>query len=210
MKLWFLIALFVLLILFACGPATAPTDIHAIQTQAAASVFATQTASAPTMAPTASSQAIPPRRKYDNPYNVKETYDKIKDETTVILAYESAEASVGVGGLFVAYTYTGTKPQKPALVYWAFVSRSQEWKFLSCYDLALLLDNSTRLRPKATHDGQVKSGYVIEEVQTELSLEDFLKIVNAKRVDGSVCNTQFTLAPGQMEGLKDVASRMQP
>lgn len=163
----------------------------------------------PTAAPTPVA-SIPPRGAYKHPYTVTEKYDRITDVTDVVLKPDLAEEKRGAGSLMAVYTYRGTHPAKPANISFSFVSLSDDWQYLQCHSLSLLLDGKVRMPLDTTHDGDVGRGYVLEFVQSRLPLSQFLQIVNAKQVEGRLCNTQFALSSAQMEALRDLASRMQP
>ena len=217
-------------------PTLVPTvDVAAIQTQAAVAIFATQTASVPTITPTSeatptprptstkvftstprptltpdTSAQIPPRKQYNHNFEVTEEYDRIQDVTVAALALRVQDGYKLPGGLVAFFEYKGTQPAIPAFVEFGFISTSADWQYLTCHNLALLLDGETRLAPKTEQMGDVITGGVVETIATRLPVSDFLKIVNAKQVEGKVCNTEFTLTSEQMEALRDVASRMLP
>lgn len=211
------------LILTACA---APSDV-AVETQVAERIFATQTASVPTPtdtpqptdtppathtpSPTNTPQvAIPARGEYQHAYDVTEEFDRFKGETLVKLDPRYSETTSGPRSLFVSYTYEGNTPAPPPFVGMALFTSSDEWMYLKCHSLAFLLDDTMPIELETEHDGDVGSGYVIEYVSSFLSLEEFLQIVNAQKVEGKLCNDEFQFTDEQMEALRDVASRMQP
>ncbi|HZQ11022.1 MAG TPA: hypothetical protein VFD70_30910 [Anaerolineae bacterium] len=236
MKTSFLLMLCLYLGLVSCNaaptapPATSvPTpDVAAIQTSAAISIFATQTASIPTPTPTriatntpqptntleATStpdfeQRIPPRQDYKHGYEIKEEYDRFKRITKVSLEPRFSDTKKRPGALAVLYSYPETTPTIPSEVDVAFLSVHDDWEYLECHDLTFLIDNQP-LKVKTDHDGSVGSGYVVETVAGYINTDDFLTLVNAQKVEGQLCRDEFVLTNDQMNALKDVASRMQP
>ena len=109
------------LALSACG-GTPTADVRAAETQIAAKIYATQTASVPTPTDTpqatatqepAAVAAIPPRGAYKHGYEIREKYDSTEGNTTVSLRPRVAELSRGPGGLLSFYWYEGTTPAVP-------------------------------------------------------------------------------------------------
>jgi len=169
--------------------------------------------SLPTATPPAVTQ-IPPRGTYKHTYTVTEEFDRFGDKTVVVLPPQPweiwKERPPGPGGLQVTYSYPGTAPTLPSEVYLGLVSLVDTWQYLDCHNLTLLLDGRVRMPLKAEHDGRVWAGSLRETVYGILSVNEFLQIVNAKKVEGQLCNTEFVLSTDQMEALRDLASRMQP
>jgi hypothetical protein len=238
----------VALLAVGCGAAATP-DTRSIQTQVAASVFATQTADVPsptmtpdptntprstltaipsatptavptstptvvptdTPRPTATPDAfagIPARGRYSHTYVVKEEFDRFKNQTSVDLVPKTADYRRGPNNLSVSYEYAGTTPAIPPFVSVWLVYQADTWEYLKCYGLTWLLDGRTTLSPKTNHEGDVGRGYVLEIITSLIPVSQFLQIVNAKTVEGKLCNTEFALTIEQMEALRDVASRM--
>lgn len=223
----------------AIPPTSAPTiDVGAIQTQAAQNVFATQTASIPTDTatpratntpaatstpkPTDTPQAtntpddfslIPPRKNYNHTFEVTEEYDNIKGYTAVSLVPKQSDVLLQnhkQAHLFLTYVYDSQSPAIPDVVILQFVSASEDWSYLNCHDINLLIDSTERIAFENEHDGNVLTGFVVEILRGFLTPTQFLRIVNANKVEGKICNDGFILTSEQMEALKDVASRMKP
>lgn len=218
-------------------PTTAPTiDVAGVQTQAAQAVFATQTASVPTMTPTLAatptpkasltprptntpaatatpdlSKQIPLRGTYAHKYEIKSVYDKFKQRTEISLEPRFSETQRLPGSLVIIYSYPGETPAQPDTVEWGLISVSDTWEYLDCHSTIFLVDGATRFTPETQHDGEVgSSGFVVETVHGLWTLEEFLQVVNAQTVEGQLCNTEFSFSSEQMEALRDVASRMLP
>lgn len=154
--------------------------------------------------------AIPPRGTYKHGYEIVEKFDRFEGVTVVQLNPRPSEYQRGPGSLRALYFYWGTTPAKPPTVSFSLVSTSGDWRYLKCYSLSLLLDSLISMHPITKHEGDVGRGYVIEFVNSRFPINEFLQIVNAKKVEGKLCNTEFLLSSEQLEALRDLASRMQP
>jgi hypothetical protein len=110
----------------------------------------------------------------------------------------------------VTYSYSGTVLSIPKIVIFDLVSSSKDWQYLTCHDVNLLLNGSTRLPLANSHEGSVESGAVLEVMQAFIPTNQFLDIANAKTVEGKICNDVFTFTNDQLEALRDLASRMRP
>lgn len=152
---------------------------------------------------------IPAKRQFNHPFKIATEYDKFKDRTFITLNY-IAGGSTKPDKLYVYWSYPGTVLTSPDRVYMSFISSSKDWQFLSVRVVEMVLDANQRARFDATRDGQVGSGFVIENIDTILTLTQFLPIVNAKQVDVRIGSVEFALTAAQLEGLRDLASRMNP
>jgi hypothetical protein len=210
------VLLLLVLALAACGGSPV-SDARAVETQVAARIFATQTASVPT--PTDTPQlittpeadtSIPPRGTYVHHFKITETFDRFSGLTNVLLL-ALQYPGMGRANLAVTYLYEGSTPYAPTLVGFMLAYESASWTYADCHDLTLLLDGRIRLLPRTEYSGKVQDdGSVAENITSRLPVNEFLQIVNAKKVEGKLCNSEFVLTDEQMEALRDVASRMQP
>lgn len=228
MKTWLTWAIVSLILLTGCGsknqadPAAVAQAVSAtlaaISTPIPVTVEVTrvvevEVAPASTPIPQATSipalaQVIPPRGYYIHSYEVKEEYDRFTDKTKVSIEPKYDEIGiVEQGALSVLYSYDGKTPSPPLAVGIGLWSINDKWEYLQCHTLDLLIDGSP-LSVKTEHKGEVMSGSVLETIIGELGTRDFLSIVNARQVEGKLCNTVFKLSVDQMQALKDVASRM--
>ncbi len=177
------------LVLVACGATATPT---------------------PTPPPATPTLAIPAKRKFDHLYTIETKYDPFKDQTDVVLNPVVETIGKTPANLMVNYLYPGKAPSIPDLVSITFVSKSTDWQFLKNHDVILLLDGQERLNPTTTHDGEVGKGYVLEFVSAVVTTREFLQVANATKVQVQLFTTEFSLSDAQLEGLRDLASRMQP
>lgn len=210
----------------AIPPTLAPmVDLGATQTQAAQSVFATHTPSVPPATPTPrlteapalthtpdASEQIPPRRKYNHSFVISEEYDKVKTYTVVSLEAKSMKAwpPDQNPNLSILYLYPETTPARPPFVNFQILRLSDTRRYLSCHDLTLWLDSNKRMTPDTQYHATATDGSFVEYVTATLSVSDFLHIVNAGRVEGSLCDDKFTFDAELFQALRDVASRMKP
>lgn len=152
--------------------------------------------------------SIPFRFPYLHSYTVKEQFDRFTGKTEVSLEPDYSEMdSLRQGSLWVYYSYDGQTPSVPPIIAFALWSMNDNWEYLNCHSLKLLVDD-TPMSLDADHLGEVMSGSVSETVIAKVGVRDFLTIVNAKTVEGRLCNTEFKLSAEQQNALKDVASRM--
>jgi hypothetical protein len=84
------------------------------------------------------------------------------------------------------------------------------WLYLKCHGLDLLADNNS-LHPETSHDGNVGLGgtevSISETVSFTLSAAEALQLIGSGGIRGRLCNDEFYLNPGQMEGLREFASK---
>ncbi len=173
-------------------------------------------ATAPLSAPGAAAApapAIPARGEYQHNGAITEKYDRFDKRTGVhlITASDALARRGRGGGLTVYYSYPGETPTPPSIVNIGFMSINDTWEFLSCYSLAFLVNDTDTISTDSTHDGDVLDGGKVGEIVTaDLALDDFLRLVNAQKLEAKLCNDEFVLTDAQMASLRDVASRMQP
>lgn len=170
------------------GPSSAAPDLKATETRIAFSIFATQTANAPTVvvstaesksplntptavtvsAPTPTGTAVPTKpsldalfpapRAFKHNYAIKADYDRFHDVTTVMLTPRPLELNVKPDTLLVGFEYKGTTLVTPSTVRWEMGSTSRDWQFLKVREMSFLLDGSEHMSYPANHDGEVGSG----------------------------------------------------
>lgn len=204
--------------LVGCAAPTATPDAKATETNIAANIFATQTASVPTATstlvatstPPPISDLIPPKRQFNHSYEIKTEYDKFKDVTEVALHPIIDDINAKPNNLLVGFQYSGTQFSMPDHIYFYVMTYSKEWQFLSVKEINFLLDDTERMRFDAQHKGTVGSGYVLEDILSSIPTRDFIKMVNAKRVALQVQSSDAELSAEQMEALRDLASRLRP
>ncbi len=151
---------------------------------------------------------FPVRQKYAHNLKITEKYVRMDDYTTVDLDQMRLEDGLKLDAYFL---YSGTKFLPPDKVTFTFSESSETWKYLTYRPLRLLLDDSVRVDlGEVQHDGTVGNGYVLEIMRCQFPVSQLLQIVAAKKVEGQLGLTKFTLKQNQLEALRDLASRMAP
>lgn len=147
-------------------------------------------------------------RSYKHPYVITVEYDKVDDYTTVKVREFRLQGGLKLEAYFVS---EGKRVHTPDEVTLHFISNSDDWKYLTYNSLRFLLDDSLRIDlGDQEHRGDVGSGYVLEQFFPMLTIDDFLRLVGASRVEGRLGATNFTLSARQLDGLRDFAKRMFP
>jgi hypothetical protein len=66
------------------------------------------------------------------------------------------------------------------------------WDYLDCHDLGLLINGKVSNLGELKHSGNVLTGSSVSEAMNmHLTYKQFLKLKNAKTVEGKICNTEF-------------------
>lgn len=163
-----------------------------------------------TVEPTPEQNAlIPSRGTYKHEHTIKEEFDRFSGATSVRADPNPTKVYNGERNFSVGYSYKGTTPTIPDVVVFSFWSVAEDWQYLKCHSVALLVDGE-QMPLESEHDGEVMSPKVLEMVHVPIDVDRFLQIVNAKKVEGQICNDEFVFTDKQMEAMRDVASRMQP
>ena len=210
------VAVMLILVVGACAEPTPTVDVAQYVDATLTSVAATSEAAVPTPTPTVNPyELIPPRGEYNHTLLITEEYDKFDDVTDVVLGEDELSTVTyynGMRNLIVSYSYEGTTPTIPSVVAWAVYGVSDTQEFEGCSKIQFLLDDTVRIEPfldEGYFGSALNTLDFLEAVTVVLKGEDFLRIVNADKVDMRVCTEDFTLSENQMEALRDLASRMQ-
>ena len=89
-----------------------------------------------------------------------------------------------------------------------FVSSSMNWKYLDYHDLLFFADGElVKILGKAAHEGAVRSaggqrGYVSEYITFKMEWTEFLRLVNANKVEFKLGVNKFVLRPEEVSELK--------
>lgn len=136
---------------------------------------------------------------------VEVEYDRFKNQTTATLRIPN----VGSGfALTALYSMPGDTPSPPENVVVMLSASSNDWQYLRCYNVDMLVDGRPIQTGKVDHDGRVGRGYVLEFITFELPTADFIKLANASTADLRVCRTEFKLLSPDFRAFRDLASRM--
>ncbi len=87
-------------------------------------------------------------------------------------------------------------------------STSETWKYLNCKYADFLVDGAPFSSGKMKYDGTVGKGYVIEFFSWDVPVDKFLTMVNARSVEVKICNDEYRLSEGNLNALRDLASRI--
>ena len=135
------------------------------------------------------------------------TYDRIGNYTVV------AADQFDLGGLKlrVSFFYPGGVLRTPEEVSFHFSRSATTWQYLTYRPVTVLLDDTTRLDlGKASHDGSVHRGSVLEQMFVKVHTVNFMQIAQAKKVEGRIGTTDFQLTPAQVAALRALVRRMDP
>jgi hypothetical protein len=83
-------------------------------------------------------------------------------------------------------------------------SRDRDWTFLRDDDLALILDESTRIRLEGVRRGSVRGGVIAETVLVPIPESDLARIVQSRRIEGRIGPVEFVLDSAAIVGLKSI------
>lgn len=138
---------------------------------------------------------------------VKQSYDRFKDETAISL-WIDIKPNFAV---FFVGTFSGKKPTSEITVFSIGISaRNKELLYRSSNDLDFLLDGK-RLGLKKTTYSVERSGTTIVEDIGYIYLQSTLKkIIDAKKIEAKIGDTEFTFTNSQLEAIRDFYKRLVP
>lgn len=159
------------------------------------------------------SHQVPTQRDFAHKFVIDTKFDRFRDQT--IISFRPP--GLNLGGkltLTAMFSFSGKEITEPLganhLVNLGFASTSDTWKYLRNHYLILLVNGDRLDLGELDHHGSTGKGSVIEVMWAKIPAKTFLKIVNAKKVEGQLFTTEFTLSHDTMEALRDFASRMAP
>jgi len=110
--------------------------------------------------------------------------------------------------LMVSVKFKGKYLLQNPMVGCVFVSSSMNWKYLDYHDLLFFADGElVKILGKAAHEGAVRSaggqrGYVSEYITFKMEWTEFLRLVNANKVEFKLGVNKFVLRPEEVSELK--------
>ena len=114
--------------------------------------------------------------------------------------------------LMVSVKFKGKYLLQNPMVEGIFVSSSMNWKYLDYHDLLFFADGEpVKILGKAAHTGRVRSagglehpqrGYVSEYIMFKMEWKEFLRLVNANKVEFKLGVNKFVLRPEEVSELK--------
>ena len=151
---------------------------------------------------------LPPRGAYDHPYQLEE---KAPDPFTnaQILQLGIREPSPGIDALyfFAAVSPAECNPPPPTVSV-QVLATSPDLEFIESRALSFLVDGAGMQFGDGEYDWSVESGYVLESLDWQLPLEDFLKLVRASSAKMRAGGVDHALTASQLTALRDFASRL--
>jgi hypothetical protein len=157
---------------------------------------------------------LPERRKYRHADKITVRYDKFKDQTLLGINWPNGmkvdHTSFAIDFLFTFSGQRLAQPVRPSSKLTLMISsESETWKYLQFgHDLDLLVDGERMSIGTLHHEGSVGNGYVLESMSAQISAALFLRLANAKSIEGKLSQTEFSLSSDQIETIKDFASRL--
>lgn len=159
---------------------------------------------------------IPGRRSFSHPpfssvqfsdYFLESITDKGKNATVIQINLKLQDKPHELY-LTSFFEQKGRNHLTPSFVDIGFISVSEGWKFLKNTGLIIIADGKRINLGKLERNSHAGNGYVMEHLNTTISLETFLAIINSDSVEGKLHTAEFKLSASQLEALRDYASRM--
>lgn len=176
---------------------------------------ATQPSATLTSTPNATSQElqIPDGPTGKHAASVVVEYDRFKDTTSAVLTEINVGAGLYVGAIMMASGNDITRAQSATLV---IHSSNKEWAYLRCHDVAFIVDGERWTELAAEHTGRVTiSGAgrysnvgVEERIMVPLTIEQFVKLGAARKVEGRLCRREFAFDAEELMAFRNLASRL--
>ncbi len=98
----------------------------------------------------------------------------------------------------------------PEPVMLAFFSSSPDWVFLRSNDLDLLAGEERLSVRETRHDGNVRRGFVTENVSAVVTLSDIQRIIRGGKIRGRLGQVEFLVTPAGLDAAKTFAAAMAP
>jgi hypothetical protein len=90
-----------------------------------------------------------------------------------------------------------------------FISFAKEWMYRDGRTLILLTDGERLTLIPVLRDDEIKEGVAWESTSFNIDHETLVRIASAKKVEGRLGRREFELSKNGLEGLKELARRMQ-
>jgi hypothetical protein len=148
----------------------------------------------------------PPVGEYRHSLPISERYEQIRDTLTTSLKFndiiKSTEHTVDMD---VVRFSRGQKRTTGTVSIHFFSDSTGGWKYLKFHNVSFLVDDE-RWSFNPEHEGDVGKGYVTESFYVHLTEEQFLRLVNAKRIEIALATDKYSLVHRDRDALKDFAS----
>ncbi|MEI8102436.1 MAG: hypothetical protein WCG61_02795 [Chlorobium sp.] len=149
---------------------------------------------------------FPPKKEYQHKFKFKTEYEEINNYTSVGFDDMQLGNNLKLRAHFISSGKVITTPETVSVT---FVSNTENWRYLEFRPINLLLNGTERISlgvPK--NRTSVHSGSVLEQMNIDVPVEIFLKIVNSNSIEGSIGVTKFKFKESQIEALRDFATKM--
>jgi hypothetical protein len=137
-------------------------------------------------------------------------YDRFENRTMVKLRpmelARSTTDNLSLGGTFLN---KGSIPLPTNRVDLHFVSFAKEWMYRDGRTLILLIDGERLTLIPVLRDDEIFRGLASESTSFNIDHETLVRIASAKKVEGRLGRREFELSKNGLEGLKELARRMQ-
>lgn len=155
---------------------------------------------------------LPARLSEPHDGTIEVKYDRFNNVTGGSLGGLKVRNSAG-GDEFditVLFAVPGEHREFPDAVHLRLWSSSRDWRYLRCHSLSFLADGQRVQTSPADHDGSVQTYGVLEKIGVEMPTAEFFKMAGAAKVEGKLCNVEFSLSIKQVFALREFANRMKP
>ena len=150
--------------------------------------------------------AYPNPRSYNHPFKVTQSYDKFRDDTRLMLDLKTVFAEGKDKLSLQVIRHSPGEKRSPGSLSFYFCNEGEDgWRYLKYRSVVFLVDGE-RWVFEPEHDGDVKSGYVLEHLFVTISEDRLLKLANAKVAEIKVGADDFSLAADALVAIEDFAS----
>lgn len=140
-------------------------------------------------------------------------FDRFTNKTRVsapVAAQLAARADVALTPNWLA-DFSGQQPTAlPSQVTLIFWKTSKSWEYLRCHSTAMLVDNTPFPLSESKHSGTPERGYVIERIRMSLTIDQAIKLSEAKLVEFKVCNTEGQFSENDLQDLRKFIKALTP
>jgi hypothetical protein len=144
------------------------------------------------------------------PGEIKVDYDRFEDLTTIRIRPMPLDPSITDGiSISALFAFNGQTPPRREPITLQIISASDQWRYLYNRELILLVDGERMPMGMLARDFAVEqSGMFLESMSKIIPYDIFLRIANAKKVEGRIGRKEFEMTPDYLKAFRDLASRM--
>lgn len=161
--------------------------------------------------PNTAATPFPQSGRFNHPYKITVETDRIKNGIVTRLNPLDSELAIdrSAPALEAFFISDGTV-ESASKVGIQFIAYSTNWKYEYENEVVFYLPRNERIAAKTVRQHSIEYGYKLEMLLTLLPTSDFYRIANSSNVDVKLFTNIFPLTAAQLEGLRDLASRMNP